>query len=981
MKIDVAGGSSRVGNWNNVIAHYTYAGTPENPCLILNLELDVSAYQPASVGATNQKKTIAEMDTPPWQQNALKDKENFSAICLQLEQNYDDLNIPGISGQAVSIFLTDALLRSEKIPLSPESVQSVRNFAADCLIYVAKRADEWDGDVQPARRLEIPFSLNDLSESDIIELSLTLLFEAQELPTISPVTETPVTKFECDIEDLTVSLNNSDDFAKIFESIFLNEDWKMCIGKNASACHSPDKKQSAETLAIRMGRKPNTGFYYEIQNQSIHYAPRPIARTLESATFSIDQYDTASHSFSDDKLMMAFAEVDLNAFAKTAFSAIDLFFSPRLTTAISKIDSLLPGDSETQGNLTKFWLHKRMLAGAVAETVEPIFKSSTSDEISLVAAREKIRRSLLIHLSNAFISNCAAVFNVSNVSVDRQKTGENLPGCFYGQFQKYEVPSTETEEAKRAFETQDQDYLLSAGKIEYFKSEDHQSGGWRLACLFSSEKVEQQSDFALPLAYRMTHLELGRVQQTDIRNSEEQSIWIQMAGAPIITPVGNTEFPLIRDEVPASPCIFTQTTDSNSTSANLAPSTSLPSELIFFDYPLNYGYGLSARDLVRVSVSTNNQKPSIYLKSEAHPLFAALAQFVTVCNNIYTDFEKHIGNLNDSSSPTDPEVVNAKKALSAFERIFGELAAAYEQWVNLAKGMTLSDGQPSETDSFDIVLKSGADGNARIDVINKDSDSEPLIPFVIVIQSYIQREAPDKPDYTVASYNYVLSQSAQPSENGKDTPVNYLSYESVLNMPYHTILLKGLNIFTTRNVSGQIQAFGNESVGVNETATINDCFKLFSAPAKYESPDIFPLHYSEFDLSMIKISGSTLEHYLDGFFASLLKESAGIPIRLKMAVSFSYQLQPLETDAARIVLPIISVSSARVIPEKGVSLPIISALAEQITDWTKSINPVLESSSEYNIRLEVYGEESNHEAPLVAIDNVFIKTSKIIEKT
>ena len=157
-------------------------------------------------------------------------------------------------------------------------------------------------------------------------MSLTLSSKAQEPPTTSPPPETPVTKFECDIEDLTVSLSNGDDFAGIFENIFHNEIWKMRVGKNASVRRSPDKKQSDETLAIRIGKKPDTGFYYEIQNQSVHCAPRPIARTLESATVSILQYDTVDNSFLDDKVPMDFAEVDLNAFAKTAFSVIDKFF-------------------------------------------------------------------------------------------------------------------------------------------------------------------------------------------------------------------------------------------------------------------------------------------------------------------------------------------------------------------------------------------------------------------------------------------------------------------------------------------------------------------------------------------------------------------------------------------------------------------------------------------------------------------------------
>jgi hypothetical protein len=970
MKIDDVDGLTRAGYWNNVRAYYNYAGTPEAPYLILNFELETSAYEPGSV-LPDSLNPLAAADIPPWQQNALDDKEKFTAIGFQLDRNYDCPDIPGISGQGVSIFLTDALLKSEKIPLSHGDFQSFRNFVADCLVYVTRRAGEWSGGSQPVCRLEIPFSLDDVSESDITGLSLTLSFEAQEPPTISPPPEEPLTKFECDIEDLTVSPRKTGDFVASFENIFFNKDWQMRIAQSALAGNPPDKKQSAETWAVRMGKKPDTGFYYEIQNQVCHYAPRPIAETIKSATVSINKYVAGERSTFGDKVPMTFTDVDLNDLAKMAFSAIDSFFLPGLATSISKIDSLLSGESETDGYLFRFWEHKRMLAAAVAETVIPIFNSSASDEISLVAAREKLCRSLLTHLSNAFISSCATVFSVSNVSIDRLKTGEILPGRFYGQFQKYEAPSAELEGSEQeAAETPGRDYSLSAGKIQYFKSADGQTGGWRLPFLFSSGNAGQQSAVALPLAYTLTHLELDVVKEPNIQNYDGQSTWLQFTGKPLITQVGSIEFPVILPAVPAPPQMIAQSADSNAAKA----STAAPSELTFWDYSLSYDSVFSAQSSLTVSITLNNQKTLVYSRNEAHPLFAPLVQFVTVCDDIYTDLEKQVGELNDSSKVTDPEVENAITALDAFEKIFGELAAAYEQWAFSLKGMTPSSELSPETGSFDFVLKSGTHANARLDVISRISDSAPTP--VIEIENYTRREAPDKPDYALVSYNYVLSESPQAADDGKNESLTYLSYENALSISRHIILLKGLNIFTTQNALGQIQIFRNART--NEAATIDDSFKLFSPPARFHEPIIPSLKFSDFDLSAIQVSGATLENYLDGFFSSLLKEADGIPLSLKMTVSFSYKPLPSEDDGAFAVLPVTILPPVKVVPQRGAPLSIVAALARQITDWTKSVNPVLDSSSQYNIRLEVFGEEPGH-PPLLAIDNVFIKTAKIIE--
>jgi len=457
IKIDYVDRLIGIGEWTNVRTYYSYSGTSANPVLSVKLELQTAGYQPPleSLHPLNQ---LAVTDIPAWQQNAINDEKKFTSVYFQLNQNYDNLNIPGISGNAVSMYLTNTLLADKKTRLSSNDEQSIRQFVADCLVYITKRANNQDGGTQPSCRLQIPVSISQISADDIIELSLALTLERQSelcdsslraieggtsaTTEIKPLMDAPSTNKGDKQESKSSSGDNPNPqnlvyFANTFEPIFQTGDWQMLVGSSAPDPSAPRGSQTPTIWAVRMGKKQGVGFYYEIGDQASFYAPKPIAQTLETATASINNY-TSGKSYPDgDSVSKTFTGVDLNSWANTALAAIDTFLAPNFANSAFIVDSLLVSDPEKDGCLAKILQHKQTLSGAIAQTTIPILNTSANDYFSLSAAREKLRQSLLNRLSNAFITTAITVFSASNVSVNPPTENEVSPTRFYGQPQKY----------------------------------------------------------------------------------------------------------------------------------------------------------------------------------------------------------------------------------------------------------------------------------------------------------------------------------------------------------------------------------------------------------------------------------------------------------------------------------------------------------------------------------------------------------------
>lgn len=999
-----------IGEWSNVRTYYSYAGTSANPVLNIQFELQTAAYQPPS-DSNDPLNQLNVMDVPAWQQNAINDQKKFTTVYFQLNQNYDDLNIPGISGNAVSMYLTNTLLANGKTQLSSNDEQSIRQFVADCLVYIHKRADNQDGGTQPVCQLQIPLSISDISNDDIIELSVALTLERQSelcdpslrasdgtsaTTEIKPLMDAPSTNSNNSQDSDSNSDNNPNPqnlvyFADTFEPIFQTADWQMLVGSSAPDPSAPRGSQTPTVWAVRMGKKAGVGFYYEIGEQASFYAPKPIAQTMETATVSINNY-TSGKSYPDgDAVSKTFTGVDLNSWANTALAAIDTFLAPNLANPAFIVDSLLISDPEKDGYLAKILQHKQTLSDAIAQTVIPILNTSADDYFSLAAAQEKLRQSLLNRLSNAFITTAITVFSASNVSVNPPTEDEVSPTRFYGQPQKYREGGEDSAKLGAADSDKSElNYSLTTGKIQYFPPAAGNAGEWRLPFIFQSKNIKKQTFVSLPLGYALTHLECNITNVPGIENYE-QSTWIQFVNPPLNNAVGKinnnelvpTEFPVVLRALPTPPSITAQTAEPVSQTMQADLSSGLPSDLAEWNYSFSYEYNNSAQDSVTTVITLNGQNTLSDVGDEQSVLFTPLAQFISIYNDIFQDFETYLSKINASSKPTDTNVVNAQIALDAFEQIVGAAATAYEQWANPQPNDSLiGDGSATQvTYTFDIVLADGKDGNARIDVLKaKISPSgQTLPPPVIQIKPDIYKhvDAPDKPKDALVSYNYELKTSP-PSET-ITSPSNYLSYKDALNIPDRTIELCELNVFNRQNSLAQIQVLRNEYLLPENMIKTNTEFQFGTPQVKFANSAIPSLDYLSFDLGTLEVSPPTLDGYLNAFFDSLFTGVSGILVLVKMTGVFSYNLLPEISDFPNTNIPIALLPPIEVTPETGQHLPVVAMFATAVTDWIKSTKPVINSSSKLSFGLEIFAGSGNQslQMPLLSIGSLFIDAEKL----
>jgi len=529
-------------------------------------------------------------------------------------------------------------------------------------------------------------------------------------------------------------------------------------------------------------------------------------------------------------------------------------------------------------------------------------------------------------------------------------------------------------------------YSLTTGKIQYFPLATGNAGEWRLPFIFSSKNIKEQTFVSLLLGYALTHLECNITNVPGIENYE-QSTWIQFVNPPLNNAVGKinnnelvpTEFPVVLRALPTPPSITAQTAAPVSQTLKIDFASALPSDLADWNYSLSYEYNNSAQDSMTTVITLNSQNTLLTGDEDQSILFTPLAQFVSVYNDIFKDFEAFLRKVNASSKPTDTNVLNAQIALDAFEKIVGAFATAYDQWANPSDtDLLFGSGSITQvTYTFDIVLADGKDGNARIDVLKEKilPLGQTLPPPLIQIKPTVYKrvDAPDKPADALVSYNYELITSPN------SEPATYLSYKDALAIPDRTIALDELNVFNLQNGLAEIQVLRNEYLLPENTIKTNAEFQFGTPQVKFANSAIPSLDYPSFDLGTLEAAPPTLDAYLNTFFDSLFKDVSGISVLVKMTGVFSYNLLPEISDFPDTNIPIALLPPIEVTPKPGQPLPVVEPFTNAVTDWIKSTKPVINSSSKLSFKLEIFAGSSNQslQMPLLSIGRLFIDAEKL----
>ncbi len=989
--------------WPNVRSFYIYGGTPDSPQLLLTFELNTQAYEPAS-NAADARSAIALTGLPAWQQSAENDQKIFTAIYFQLNQNYDDLDpqIPGLSGNAVTMSVTNTLLTDPEIPFTGNNAdyaRMVREFVANCLVYVTKRAQNEPGGETPRVELSLSVPITSLSPENIIPLSLTFGLSRQAalsapalrgiangLTTnslVRPLTDEPPVDPNANADEPpTQSLKR---FADAAERVFDTDAWQLRIGTGTITPDQPRNPDAFMAWAVRLGKEVGSGLYFKIGSQPSFYAPQPVATELRSEAVELDQYTTGTPYPDGDPVTVTFTGADMNVWVNTALAAIDTFLSPTFAAPAFILDHLFFDDPETEGYLAHILDHKQTLAEAISRTMEPILVTSSSAMQTRNAAKEKMLQALLNKLSSAFTVTAVTVFPVTDASTNRPLPPNSISAPrFFGQPQRHV-----NDNARATNRSDNENFSLSTAKIQLQSTEVNpveNSDESHLAFLFSSKNVEAQSHVSVPLEYALTHLEYNITNVPGIENYE-QSNWISFVNGPFVSLVGEPDnggvkpidFPVVLRALPTPPTVTEQTfapAEPDVLGFAAVPEDATPADLATWFYAFSYNsQSDAAQDTVTAKVEFNvgdtvaSRTPEL---SEA--LFKALAQFIVVNPAISRDLDTFLRQVDGNSKADDDDVINAKEAVAAFEAIVKEATEAYTAWAD-AEAALEAEFIPKVSYEFDIVLRNQG-GEARIDIRNvrlEPPEATVPVPVILISPDLYDVEPVEPPEGAVASYRYRCTASAPETSC---TGEGYLSFDAARELPLRTVRFGPLNIFAFQNAWAMIQVVRNQFL-VPDVATTNP-FRFRTPQVRFADPLVPLLDYDRYPLT--DNGQVALEDALNAFFESLFNGVEAQQVTVKMESVFSYLIVESISELPRTILPVNLLPPTATTPQPGEPPIFVDPLASDVIHWLTEHAPVRNPSSEINFQLDVFAgqdESQTQQMPLLRIRDLFIDANEV----
>lgn len=884
-----------LARWPNVSSSYIYAGAPSAPELDITFALNPAAYQ--------------LVDGQP-AKAAADDLKVFTLIYYQLNQNYDGLNVPGLSGPAVSMLLKNTLVGDIPQPLDSGPIGQIIQFVNACLIYVQNAAAGNVANTAPTTTLQLPLAMSSVVTDNIVELQLafilkraTGLIDPALLDTaggVSVVTTIPpqvTTGPSQDVKHTDAAPADAPPadallaFAKAAEKVFDTSTWQFNIGAGAADPAEARGNQTFTVWAVRRSvGQSTTGLSFDLGTSPVYYAPKPVAKSLYTGTIAPPLYKTGAAYPAGNGASSTFTAADLNLWTSQALTAIDSFLSPTYAAPTFILDELLGNDGDTDGYLANILKQKSDLAETISGTLNAVLPATT--DATKAAATEVMKQALLSQLGNAYSVAAVVALPVTAATTNEPlEPGTSLPPSFYGQ------PSGDVTQ-----NTDNQNYALSTAKIPLNDSTatDHNS---TLAFLFSCSNISEQAYVPLNLTYKLTHLEHGITEVPGI-TGYRQSQWIRFVTGPYPIVIGCNKIPVVLRALPQPPIATAQQakiwwTDSGNSG------TPTPAELPDWDYSFTYTSQRAAQDILQATVSFNKMDDNSNVKSEdstpTDDLFAALVPFVTAYPAISRDLDAYLRLVDGKTEKTSTTAISAKFAVDAFSQIVTSLAAAYKAWANpphkQAMAMLSTGPQPTIM-TIQVGLDSGPDSEAVINVMQTSLDGpSPGLPVVQIDPANYTAEPytpANKPPNWIVSYRYYQMVDKQKV---------YLTHDAALAIQAQTIVFDQLNAFAFQSATTTIQIVRNEEL-IPAGPQTNEVFWLTTPEVKYANPVVPLLVYDSYDMSALAPSPSPLGSYLGPFLQQMLGGVPGDWLTVQIETTASYPIAPKIDATAYTDLPV-----------------------------------------------------------------------------
>jgi LysM repeat protein len=959
-----------LSTWPATNASYAYANpTGAGPQLAITLKLTGSIY-----------------DGDDGKALAAKHLELFTLVYYQLNQSYKDLGLPWCSGNAVTVSLRNTLFARQTVTLDDTQAKPLRDYVAAAILYL-QQVVAGTAATAPSAVLALPVSADDLAAGDIIPLSLTLTF-SRDPELVEPSVAALEGGLSVDSAVLpqadTVSRGSSayTGFAAAFEAIFQKSGgWFTRVGAGTADPGETSDGRSQTLWAVRFAiAAGQAGIRYSLDQTPGYFAPKPIARTLTTATVDIvPTYEPGKPFGTQDKQRLTFSAIDQNAWFESVLKAVDGFLSPNYAPTVFLLDKLLGApDPLKDGFLAKVLDCKQTLADAIAQTVEPILSIGPQGGKVKIAAAEKLRQALLNQLSTAY-----GVTAIVGFAVDDARAAEPL--TLYGQ------PRTAA-----ATEAGNETYSFTTGRIPLDAVQADSSLGF----LFNSKNESQQAYVPLTLSYDISHVEHDMRGVPGIENYT-QSNWIALVSGPLIVPLAGGDtmtIPVLLRALPEPPTMRAQFGEA----AVSVPTT--PADLPKWTYGFDYVYSRAAQDSMDVLIELNIPNlPKSGAPDPSGDLVTALAQFVAVYPAIEVDMQATLAAL-DAKVPDEAAIAAAAQAVGAFTAILGPVATAYDAWARPTMGrlaafaapqplsigfsmvlVPATDDAVAETDIFDVTLNDvPASYDAAAGTISATLPDRGLVtvpaPLVEIDPARYRAVAvpPPSPKVLVA-YQY---QALEPP-----APPGYLSYADALEIAARRVSLVALDAFAHQDAWAAVSVERNRvlfPISQLGSVSTNQTFR-FATPQVRFADSIGPrLVHAGFPLDGLSPAAASVEGYLDAFFSQLGSGSGGTTVQVAMEARYSFHLAD---GIAPTVLP-----TALLLPVTtgldGTAPPFVAPLAGMVDQWRRDNHVTTGGDAQVEFSLNVFAADdpahlaagampSSNRPPLLSIGTLTLTASKV----
>lgn len=922
--------------WPQALLYYAYAGDSGSATVDLQFQLDTASY----VGQPDQ---------------AARDLALYRLVYYQLHQDYTGKGVPGVTGNAVAMQVSNSLLAAPLHTLDDNEAKVIRRFVTDCARYLAAIVGGKPLPAQPTATLSLPVALSAISSSELVALDVTLTFARNPL-LVDPTTASLPGGLNATGPVLPKPDGGSTiaytGFATRFENIFQTTGaaaWQLRIGEGLRArVGGSGTSRGAQLWAVRFG---DGGIAFQIGDTASYYAPLPIARTLVNRSATIVQYPSGA------EVTSAFTAVDQNLWFQNALDAIDTFLSGETSTSVFVLDQLLGTSNPLEdGYLGKVLVAKRSLADSISATSAPILSTSADDASAQWAAQATLRQQLLAQLGAAYAAGATLVFEVDDVTGG---TG-TLPPRLYGQ------PA-----GTLGAGAINQDYTLSPARLPLGPTTiDGATYDPRLAFVMTTKNVAAQAYVPLDLRYPISHLEFDRAPAPGT-SGYVQSRWLAFVTGAIDRTLGagTSNIPVVNRALPVPPTMTQQTGD------KLIEHPVTAGELPLWSYRFEVQSAQAAQDAVSMMIQLNVPIGATAQPRAAGPdLFTALAQLVTNYPAIAADLALSLPKIG-AGTADDATVKLAQQAVQAFQVEITAIAEAHAAsvtpvaaaevegapeliQVTMNTRLDRTDGGDALTEILALAINGvAATWDPGAGTISNGTIVLPEVRIEIAPELYQLEPVTPPPPNVVIAYRYRAADGT------------YLTFEGALAIATRGVALRGLNVLVHQNAWSSLEVQRNRILTpIADAGRIHtrEDFVFQTPTVRFTNPIVPRLEHATFSLDGVAPPDAELAAVLDAFYAALFAGGDGsIATGVAMTGAYSYRLI---AGAPRTVLPIAMVPPTDTPVTPAAAPAFVAPFAELIDTWIAAQAPTLQGEPQLDFTATLFATTGARQPILVVHD-------------